>query len=253
MNDEINWLITLVNANQLLRCALKVKREQLSEDCIEHPMEPENLKKIKALLPVHIRSHGPIVEISQIFEITTNERDTIIIEVDDIDLQHKTWHNVISTTTHDAVRVASRIILKTRKKDKYIVVKDRHLPTPYEIISYGQNSTVEKCKNCGSLGVQLNTNGICTLCKVADDVCYTNDFNTIKRIICAVGNEILKYDPTKEQIMAYIREQTETNLEDILEAFDITKAKARRILFELVETGMLAMREDTDKMIVRIR
>jgi hypothetical protein len=76
MNDEVNWLITILYGDQLLRCALKVHRDALigGEDCRLHPMEPENRKHIHALLPLHVRSCGPIVAIEELFEIGIVER-----------------------------------------------------------------------------------------------------------------------------------------------------------------------------------
>ena len=71
MSDEINWLITvLYEANSTwLQCALKVKRAALPGDCMEYPMEPENREMIRALLPLHVRSCGPVVAVDEIFEI----------------------------------------------------------------------------------------------------------------------------------------------------------------------------------------
>lgn len=49
MNDEINWLVTVLNHNQLLKCALQVKRDALPGDCAEYPMMPENREVIHDL------------------------------------------------------------------------------------------------------------------------------------------------------------------------------------------------------------
>lgn len=69
MNDDINWLVTVLYEHTFLRCALQVKRDALSGDCAEYPMEPENRKVISALLPPHVRSCGPIVAVEELFEI----------------------------------------------------------------------------------------------------------------------------------------------------------------------------------------
>lgn len=69
MNDDINWLVTVLYGDTLLRCALQVKRNGLSSDCIEYPMEPENRKAIHALLPLHVQSCGPVVAVDELFEI----------------------------------------------------------------------------------------------------------------------------------------------------------------------------------------
>ncbi len=69
MNDELNWLITVLYGDTLLRCALQVKRDALPGDCAECPMEPENRKAIHALLPLHVQSCGPIVAVEELFEV----------------------------------------------------------------------------------------------------------------------------------------------------------------------------------------
>ncbi|MFA5378113.1 MAG: hypothetical protein WC455_20340 [Dehalococcoidia bacterium] len=68
MNDEINLLVTILYNDTLLRVALKCK--DLPGDCAKYPMEPENRKTIHALLPLHVRSCGPIVDVEDLFEIT---------------------------------------------------------------------------------------------------------------------------------------------------------------------------------------
>lgn len=69
MNDEICWLVTVLYCGTLIQCAIKVKRDALPYDCIEYPMEPENRKRIHALLPLHVQTCGPIVEVQEIFEV----------------------------------------------------------------------------------------------------------------------------------------------------------------------------------------
>jgi hypothetical protein len=69
MDDSICFLITILYEDQLLKCALKVNQKDLSEDCIEYPMEPKNRKMIHNLLPLHIQSCGPIVDVEFLFEV----------------------------------------------------------------------------------------------------------------------------------------------------------------------------------------
>ena len=69
MDDNINLLITILNGNTLLRCALQVKRDALPGDCVNYPMDPENRKAIHALLPLHVQSCGPIVAVEDLFEV----------------------------------------------------------------------------------------------------------------------------------------------------------------------------------------
>ena len=69
MHDDMNWLITVLYGDMLLRCALQVKRDALPGDCAEYPMEPENRKAIHALLPLHVQTCGPIVAVDELFEV----------------------------------------------------------------------------------------------------------------------------------------------------------------------------------------
>ena len=69
MSDDINWLVTVLYGDTLLRCALQVKRDALPGDCAEYPMEPENRKAIHALLPLHVQTCGPIVAVDELFEV----------------------------------------------------------------------------------------------------------------------------------------------------------------------------------------
>jgi hypothetical protein len=71
MGNDLCLLITLLyEANKtLLRVALKLDRDEISEDCAKYFLEPENRASIHALLPAHVRSLGPIVEIEELFEV----------------------------------------------------------------------------------------------------------------------------------------------------------------------------------------
>ena len=71
MSDEVNFLVTVLYGDTLLSCALKTKRDRLSGDIEEYPMEPENREELHKLLPLHVRSCGPIVAVETIFEIAT--------------------------------------------------------------------------------------------------------------------------------------------------------------------------------------
>lgn len=77
MSDNINWLITILYGNTLLRCALQVDRKTLTGDCAEYPMEPENRRAIHKLLPTHVQSCGPIVAIDELFAIHVANEGTI--------------------------------------------------------------------------------------------------------------------------------------------------------------------------------
>lgn len=69
MDSSTCFLITLLNGNALLRCAIKVREEDLHGDIAEYPMEPENQEALHKLLPEHVQSVGPIVDVETIFEI----------------------------------------------------------------------------------------------------------------------------------------------------------------------------------------
>ena len=69
MGSTVSWLITILHGDQLLKCALKVERDDLPGDCYEYPMEPENRAHIHGLLPMHVRSIGPIVNVEDLFEV----------------------------------------------------------------------------------------------------------------------------------------------------------------------------------------
>jgi|APTNR8051073442_1049403.scaffolds.fasta_scaffold23322_4 hypothetical protein len=74
MSDEICFLIVLLytwpDGQQVLeRCAMKCSRDALPHDCVEYPMEPENRKALHALLPEHVSSMGPIVDVQVIFDV----------------------------------------------------------------------------------------------------------------------------------------------------------------------------------------
>ena len=69
MDENENWLITVLYGDELLRCALQVKRNDLPGDCAENPMEPENRKAIRELLPMHVQFCGPIVNVEPLFDV----------------------------------------------------------------------------------------------------------------------------------------------------------------------------------------
>lgn len=68
MSDYICFLVTVLYDQRLLRCALKVKRDRLPFDVDNYPMEYSD--QIHKMLPMHVRSCGPIVEIEDLFEVS---------------------------------------------------------------------------------------------------------------------------------------------------------------------------------------
>ncbi len=76
MNDYISFLITLLRdftdygrGYSLTKCALRVKRDQIPQDCVDYPLEPENAEALHRLLPLHLGSIGPILEVEVISDI----------------------------------------------------------------------------------------------------------------------------------------------------------------------------------------
>lgn len=76
MSDHFCFLITILYKKELLRCAFGVKSDLIPLDCQEYPMKPKNRKILHEMLPLHVRSCGPIVEIVQIFDIAILEVST---------------------------------------------------------------------------------------------------------------------------------------------------------------------------------
>ena len=75
MDGSVSFLVIVLDrvSSQLLKCALKVKENDLSGDCAEFPMEPENRAMIHSLLPLHVQECGPIVGVEHIFEVHVSE------------------------------------------------------------------------------------------------------------------------------------------------------------------------------------
>lgn len=73
MSSEVCFLITLLYGDTLLKCALKVNRDNLTGDVEDYPMEPENRKQLHELLPLHVRSCGPIVGIERLFDVVVSK------------------------------------------------------------------------------------------------------------------------------------------------------------------------------------
>jgi len=57
------YLITLLSEATLIRVALKTDVD------VEFYMEPEGIAQLLALLPPHVRSIGPIVDVEEIFDV----------------------------------------------------------------------------------------------------------------------------------------------------------------------------------------
>lgn len=69
VSNYVSWLITLLCEDQLMKCALRVNRDDIDESVYAYPMEPESREAIRGLLPSHVQSLGKIVDIAEIFEV----------------------------------------------------------------------------------------------------------------------------------------------------------------------------------------
>ena len=74
VDDVLYFLITVLYEEHgtILKCALAVSRNKLPEEAAEYFMEPESRKALHALLPLHVRSCGPIVDVESIFWMGIN-------------------------------------------------------------------------------------------------------------------------------------------------------------------------------------
>jgi hypothetical protein len=63
MSDDLSLLIAVLYGQELLWCALKVKGSAIPGHVDEHK------ELIHSMLPLHVRSCGPIVEIQEIFTV----------------------------------------------------------------------------------------------------------------------------------------------------------------------------------------
>lgn len=71
MSEYVCFLITLLYIDELVSCAIKIHRSKISQDVIDFPMEPGHRKILHDMLPLHVKSCGPIVLIEEIFEVHT--------------------------------------------------------------------------------------------------------------------------------------------------------------------------------------
>lgn len=73
LGNQVSLLITLLYDGTLLQCAIKIDDSTLSDDFYLAFMEIENREAIHALLPLHIRNCGPIVDVKIIFDVWIKE------------------------------------------------------------------------------------------------------------------------------------------------------------------------------------
>jgi hypothetical protein len=54
----------ILNGENVLHVAVEIDRELLSGDMADCPKEPDNMKKLRLLLPEYLQRLGPIVDVS---------------------------------------------------------------------------------------------------------------------------------------------------------------------------------------------
>ena len=69
MNNKKNLLVSLTNGYYILRVAIQIPEDGLTDNNIKFFNEPENRIKIIKWLPSHCQDFGSVVEIEEIFEI----------------------------------------------------------------------------------------------------------------------------------------------------------------------------------------
>jgi len=73
MSDYTSFLVTILYCGGLVQCALRVHNDKLPNG-IQYRLGHEDSKlAIHDLLPLHVRSCGPVVEVTTIFECMTVE------------------------------------------------------------------------------------------------------------------------------------------------------------------------------------
>lgn len=73
MGKHITFLITLLQTSEMcgmttLQCALKIDKTNFESDWYDYPMEKDSREIIHALLPMHVQSVGPIIDVKTIFD-----------------------------------------------------------------------------------------------------------------------------------------------------------------------------------------
>ena len=76
MDDHVCFLVSVLYEaiGVICKIAIKVNRDKLPGDCESCPLEPENRQFLHSLLPQHVRELGPVVDVEEIFEVATMNR-----------------------------------------------------------------------------------------------------------------------------------------------------------------------------------
>jgi len=69
MDEHVCLLVTVLYNRGLVRCAVKVHRDDLSDDAKAYMLEVNSMDEIHGLLPLHIQTMGPVVHVEHIDDV----------------------------------------------------------------------------------------------------------------------------------------------------------------------------------------
>jgi len=69
MGNDVCFLVTILyeSESSILTCAIRISRDRISEAAYEYPQDEK--KEIWELLPPHVRSCGPVINVEPLFEL----------------------------------------------------------------------------------------------------------------------------------------------------------------------------------------
>jgi hypothetical protein len=186
MGDDINWLVTVLYGDTLLRCALKVKQADLPGDCAEYPMEPENRKAIHALLPMHVQSCGPVGAVEELFEVrTVNGEDYTAMKNENDALRDaiEALHECVDGTGRRSDTDVAELLNGAMKIPRANAPDQaRVLPSPEA------GCSARGCHNCGHGhlgGWKTYRHWPCLTCRIGSGLCCGDDNWKPNSVICA--------------------------------------------------------------------
>ena len=107
-----NWIYLLVtvfyeSGQNLTRAAIALNRETMDQelaDQLEWFGEPKTLEMVHALLPLHVRNMGPVVQVEQIFCIETDDKGE-----SEAERLRKALRTVLTADNIEAAKESARI------------------------------------------------------------------------------------------------------------------------------------------------
>lgn len=70
MSQYISFLVTVLYGDRLIKCAIRIDKTVNGGSWLDYPMEHDSREKLHAMLPLHVRSCGPIVGVEEIFDVS---------------------------------------------------------------------------------------------------------------------------------------------------------------------------------------